>query len=373
MRANSSRQKCRTIVLNNSSSIPHSLVIRCGSLSLQRHSHCLVFLMRRLSSFFLKSHHFPYKTLSLPPRRPHMSSRPRKIVVVMGPTGCGKTKLSIDLISRFFPSSEIINSDKIQVYRGLDITTNKIPLPDRRNVRHHLLGDFDPSDSHPEFTPSDFRSAASQAVSQILARRRIPFIVGGSNSLIYALLANKFNPDCDVFTQADSAFCKEQRYECCFIYVDVALPVLNQYLIKRVDDMLESGMFEELAAYFASPESESVRESGLRKAIGVPEFEGYFRRFKGEGWRSGDDDVEKKEVYEEAVGAIKDNTCQLAKRQVEKILRLRDSAGWDLKRVETTPALRAAVDGAGGRRVAEIWERQVVEPSVKIVKHFLME
>ncbi|KAG6410346.1 hypothetical protein SASPL_128404 [Salvia splendens] len=293
-------------------------------------------------------------------------SSPQKIVVVMGPTGCGKTKLSIDLLSRFFPSSEIINSDKIQAYRGLDITTNKIPLSDRRNIRHHLLGHFTPSDSHPEFTPSDFRSAASAAISDILSRRRIPFLVGGSNSLIYALISNKFDPDTDVFSSSSSsAFCREQRYHCCFLHVDVALPVLNAYLDKRVDNMLGSGMFDELKAYFSSGESDSMSRSGQKKAIGVPEFEGYFRRFNEE-----EDDVE---AYEGAVGAIKDNTCQLAKRQVAKIQRLRECAGWDLKKVETTAALTAALEGASGRRVAEIWERQVLEPSVKIVKQFLME
>ncbi|KAK6157687.1 hypothetical protein DH2020_011935 [Rehmannia glutinosa] len=181
----------------------------------------------------------------------------KKIVVIMGPTGCGKTKLSIDLASRFFPSSEIINSDKIQVYRGLDITTNKLPLPERKNVRHHLLGEFDSSDSHPEFTPSDFRSSASKLISQITSRRRLPFVVGGSNSFIYALLAKKFNPEFDVFNESNSdsksVFCKELRYDCCFIWVDVSFPVLNQYLVRRVDDMLDSGMFEELAEYFENP------------------------------------------------------------------------------------------------------------------------
>ncbi|XP_041997309.1 adenylate isopentenyltransferase-like [Salvia splendens] len=311
--------------------------------------------LRRLPCLITKIHSPCSKSKSMSTTAP----RPQKIVVVMGPTGCGKTKLSIDLISRFFPSSEIINSDKIQAYRGLDITTNKIPLSDRRNIRHHLLGHFTPSDSHPEFTPSDFRSAASAAVSDILSRRRIPFLVGGSNSLIYAFISNKFNPDTDVFSSSSSAFCREQRYHCCFLHVDVALPVLNAYLVKRVDDMLDSGMFDELREYFSSGECDSVSQSGQKKAIGVPEFEGYFRRFK-------EDDVE---AYEGAVGAIKDNTCQLAKRQVAKIQRLRECAGWDLKKVETT----AAVEGAGGRRVAEIWERQVLEPSVKIVKQFLME
>ncbi|KAK4423560.1 Adenylate isopentenyltransferase [Sesamum alatum] len=294
--------------------------------------------------------------------------RHKKIVVIMGPTGCGKSKLSVDLASRFFPSSEIINSDKIQVYRGLDITTNKIPFPDRKNVPHHLLGEIESS----EFSPSDFRSSASLTISQILSRRKIPFIVGGSNSFIYALLAKKFNPEIDVFSESnsetDSVFCKELRYSCCFIWVDVSPPVLNQYLVKRVDDMLESGMLEELAEYFASPQSESASQCGLKKAIGVPEFQRYLKRYQD--WRS-EDDVEKMMAYEEAVRAIKDNTCQLAKRQLGKILRLRDGGGWELKRVEATESLRAAM--SGGRRVADMWERQVVEPSVKIVKRFLME
>ncbi|GFP85355.1 adenylate isopentenyltransferase, partial [Phtheirospermum japonicum] len=170
----------------------------------------------------------------------------KKVVVILGPTGCGKTKLSIDLASKAFPSSEIINSDKIQVYRGLDITTNKVPLPDRQNVPHHLLGEFDSSESHPEFTPSDFRSSASETVSDIISRDKLPFVAGGSNSFVYALLS-------------DSAFCRELRYECCFLWVDVSLPVLNQYIIKRVDDMLDAGM------------------RGLNRAIGVPEFERVFR------------------------------------------------------------------------------------------------
>ncbi|KAK6122283.1 hypothetical protein DH2020_043903 [Rehmannia glutinosa] len=297
----------------------------------------------------------------------------------MGPTGCGKSKLSVDLASRFFPSSEIINSDKIQVYRGLDITTNKILLQDRKNIPHHLLGDFDPSESHPEFTPSDFRSSASLAISHIVSRRKIPFVVGGSNSFVYALLAKKFDPEVDVFGESisdlDSVFCKEMRYACCFIWVDVSPPVLSEYLVKRVDDMLDSGMVEELAEYFADPGSGSVSQCGLKKAIGVPEFERYFLN-KGKDWRiseEDDGDVEKKRAYKEAVRAIKDNTCQLAKRQLGKILRLRDAAGWDLKRVDSTASLRAAMGGGGRRRVAEIWERQVVEPSVKIVKRFLMD
>ncbi|PSR72483.1 Adenylate isopentenyltransferase [Actinidia chinensis var. chinensis] len=304
----------------------------------------------------------------------------RKVVVIMGPTGCGKSRLSIDLATRFFPS-EIINSDKMQVYSGLDITTNKIPMRDRLGIPHHLLGQVDPS-CHRELSPSEFRSAADSKISDIVSRRKIPLVVGGSNSFIYAFAANRFDPESDVFRESKpDPICPELRYDCCFLWVDVSIPVLNQYLDKRVDDMLDSGMFNELEDYFANSdslrESDSVTRTGLRKAIGVPEFEPYFRTF---GRRTTDaspeEDPVRRGLYDEAVRAIKDNTCQLAERQVGKILRLRNS-GWDLRRLDATEAFTATMvvrgsDSAGGAP-SDVWERQVVEPSVKIVKRFLEE
>jgi adenylate isopentenyltransferase (cytokinin synthase) len=60
----------------------------------------------------------------------------------MGTTATGKSKLSIDLATHF--QGEIINSDKIQVYKGLDMLTNKISETERRGVPHHLLGFVEP-------------------------------------------------------------------------------------------------------------------------------------------------------------------------------------------------------------------------------------
>lgn len=310
----------------------------------------------------------------------HRRQKPKKLVVIMGPTGSGKSKLSVDLATRFFPNSEIINSDKIQVYRGLDIATNKISMHDRRGVPHHFLGEFNPDI---EFTASEFRSLGHKTIAQITSRRNLPFVVGGSNSFIYSLLAKRFDPEGDVFNDsgsANSVVCSELRYNCCFLWVDVSLPVLNQYLEERVDEMLESGMFEELAEYFAVEgysESDSVSQTGLRKAIGLPEFESYFKRV-GSRWRGAESeagaDVERKHLYEEAVKAIKDNTCKLAEKQLRKIQRLRD-AGWDLHKIDATEAFRAAMTmtSDSGERASENWEKLVVEPSVKIVKQFLME
>ncbi|KAK7275263.1 hypothetical protein RIF29_16373 [Crotalaria pallida] len=310
---------------------------------------------------------------------PRRHRRKEKVVVIMGATGTGKSRLSVDLATLSFPFSEIINSDKMQLYKGLDITTNKIPIEERNGVPHHLLGEFNPVNG--EITPSEFRRCAGKLVEDITSRRKLPIIVGGSNSLIHALLVEKFNPELNVLDEFappsqlnDQPELTRLRYECCFLWVDVSFQVLCDYLLKRVDEMLDSGMMEELAEFY-DPESDdlhcdSARRSGLRKAIGIAEFDSYFKEYPPQrGSWLGDDPV-RQGAYERAVRAIKDNTCQLAKRQIEKIMRLK-RAGWDLRRIDATAAFREVLDG--GERWSEIWEREVLEPSVKIVKRLLLE
>ncbi|KAL5194752.1 Adenylate isopentenyltransferase [Glycine soja] len=289
--------------------------------------------------------------------------RKDKVVVIMGATGSGKSRLSIDLAT-LFPSSEIINSDKMQVYRGLDITTNKIPPAQRRGVPHHLLGDVD-TDHHGEFSPADFRHRAADLIADITRRKNLPIVVGGSNSFVHALLVQNFDPHShsNVFQQ-QGLISSELRYMCCFLWVDIALPVLSQYLRDRVDDMLNSGMVDELAQFF---DQDAARRTGfgLRKAIGVPEFDRFFNKYPP-SMSQGDDPL-RESAYQEAVRAIKDNTCELAERQIGKIERLK-RAGWDLRRIDATEAFRGVLTSG-----SDVWERQVLEPSVKIVKRFLRE
>ncbi|CAI0552911.1 unnamed protein product [Linum tenue] len=303
----------------------------------------------------------------------------------MGATGCGKSKLSVDLATSCGVEAEIINSDKMQVYKGLDIATNKITIPERKGVRHHLLGDLDPADG--ELTAAEFRDAAGAAVSDIASRGKLPVVVGGSNSFIYSLLGDRVSP--------------QLRYDCCFLWIDVAFPVLCDYLCRRVDEMVETGMMEEMAEFYSS-ESWAGRV-GLLKTIGVPELEWYYKMGNFESNKNN------RSVYEDAVRKIKENTCRLAERQVGKIVRLK-SGGWDLHRVDATDVFRerlraadeaaaeaaaeeeeemevvmaaAAECGSGGarrksrkkrrRQWAEVWEKEVMDPSVKIVKRFLEE
>ncbi|KAK1399001.1 Adenylate isopentenyltransferase 3, chloroplastic [Heracleum sosnowskyi] len=118
------------------------------------------------------------------------SSRPpkEKVVVVMGATGTGKSKLSIDLATRL--SGEVVNSDKMQVYEGLDIITNKITEEEACDVPHHLFGIIDPN---VDFTSTNFCSMASLAIRSIAGRRKLPIIVGGSNSFIEALVEDEIH------------------------------------------------------------------------------------------------------------------------------------------------------------------------------------
>ncbi|XP_047158584.1 tRNA dimethylallyltransferase 2 [Vigna umbellata] len=107
-----------------------------------------------------------------------------KVVVIMGPTASGKSKLAVDLASQF--PIEVINADSMQVYRGLDVLANKLPLSHQNGVTHHLLGTVSPNE---EFTAKAFRDSAIPIIDDIVARNHLPVIVGGTNYYIQALVS----------------------------------------------------------------------------------------------------------------------------------------------------------------------------------------
>lgn len=107
------------------------------------------------------------------------------VVVILGATGAGKSRLAIDLACKF--SGEVINADSMQVYKGLDILTNKVPLQERREIPHHLLGLVEPNE---EFTVKQFRDLAIAIIDDILLREKLPIVVGGTNYYIQALVSS---------------------------------------------------------------------------------------------------------------------------------------------------------------------------------------
>lgn len=118
------------------------------------------------------------------PKSPNVKHK-QKVVVIMGATGSGKSRLAIDLAQRF--PAEILNADSMQVYEGLDIVTNKVPIDERKGILHHLLGTIN---ANVNFTSEDFCAMAIPIIDSIISRKHLPIIVGGSNSFIQALVCS---------------------------------------------------------------------------------------------------------------------------------------------------------------------------------------
>lgn len=107
---------------------------------------------------------------------------------LLGPTAGGKSRLALDLAARL--PVEIVSVDSAQVYRGLDIGTAKPSPEERRRVPHHLIDVLDPDE---RYSAGRFRTDALAAVADILARGRVPLLVGGT-MLYYRALAAGLDP-----------------------------------------------------------------------------------------------------------------------------------------------------------------------------------
>lgn len=382
-----------------------------------------------------------------------MTTAKKKVVVVMGATGTGKSRLAIDL-AEHFAGVEIINADSMQVYRGLDVLTNKVPLSERIGVPHHLLGTIDAST---EFTSKDFRDVAIHIIDDILSRGCLPVIVGGTNYYIQALVspylvddvvenmaagfgnslpdgididsissasafellkeidpiaANRIHPNdhrklhryltvyassgvlpsslfhgnrAEKWGRADNF-----RYTCCFIWLDASLSVLDRYVNTRVDCMIDAGMLNEVFDIY-KPKSDYTR--GMKQAIGVREFEEFFRAYSLNNealYASASNgnidvlnsvnkthtsklkfadilhskDIRLRTLLVEAIDKFKANTRKLIRRQRRRLNHLKADFGWNMKYIDGT---KSFCDETG-----ESWSACVLEPCVQIVRTFLL-
>lgn len=106
-----------------------------------------------------------------------------KIIVIAGPTASGKTSLSIELAKRI--NGEIISSDSMQIYKEMNIGTAKPTVEEMSGILHHLI-DFVPPDKR--YSVAEFKKDAEIKIAEILERKKIPIIVGGTGLYIDALI-----------------------------------------------------------------------------------------------------------------------------------------------------------------------------------------
>lgn len=116
-----------------------------------------------------------------------MEPEAKNLLLILGPTGAGKSNTAIKLAKKF--NGEIINCDSMQVYKGFDIGTDKIPFEKRENIPHHLLDIVSPST---QFTAADFAKLALKAAESILEKKKLPIITGGTGLYFKALLDGLF-------------------------------------------------------------------------------------------------------------------------------------------------------------------------------------
>ena len=109
-----------------------------------------------------------------------------KLVVITGPTASGKTALGVMLAQRL--GGEVVSADSMQIYRGMDIGTAKPTPEEMQGVPHHMIDIADPTEN---YSVSRYAAEATACVDDILARRKLPIVVGGTGLYIDSLIAGR--------------------------------------------------------------------------------------------------------------------------------------------------------------------------------------
>lgn len=113
-----------------------------------------------------------------------------RILAIVGPTASGKSDLAVQAAELF--NGEVVSADSRQVYRGLDLGTGKMNREEMRGVPHHLIDVADPTDT---FTVTDFKAQAEKAITEIVARGKLPIICGGTGLYVDTLINNLEIPE----------------------------------------------------------------------------------------------------------------------------------------------------------------------------------
>lgn len=234
------------------------------------------------------------------------------IIVIAGPTGVGKTKLSIELAKKL--NGEIINADSTQIFKELNIATAKVTNKEMENVPHHLI---DIKEITENYTVCDYQKDARKKIKEIEARGHIPILVGGTGLYIKAALYDyefqeetnyktdysnftkeelyeellKVDPNTEIhmnnrkrveraldyFKENHQPFSSKEHtnqllYDTIFIGLTTDREILYERINTRVEEMLKQGLLEEAKKIYQS----MIRTKAVMTPIGYKELFEYF-------------------------------------------------------------------------------------------------
>lgn len=260
----------------------------------------------------------------------------QKIIVITGPTGVGKTRLSIELAKKY--DGEIINGDAIQVYRGLDIGSAKVTQDEMEGIRHHL---FSIREVDEDYSIYNYQEDCRQTISDIQGRGKTVIIVGGTGLYIksalfnYTLEENNSNQEEYIGISTEELYRRLKKldkdiqidennrrrviralnyymengksisennqgnvllYDTVFVGLTAKREELYERINNRVDKMVNEGLMGEVKSFY----DRDIRSKPLLAGIGYKEL---YRYYDGEI------------TLDEAIDLIKRNSRRYAKRQ----------------------------------------------------------
>lgn len=160
----------------------------------------------------------------------------KDIIVIVGPTGVGKTKLSIELAKRL--DAEIINGDSVAIYKRLDIGSAKPTLEERNEVVHHLVDIKDVNDSYSVY---DYQKDVRKLIKKITDRGKRVIIVGGSGLYIKAALYNYQFTEGTIYNDYEDLTNEDIMEKLKLYYSDINIHINNRKRLIRLLNKYENG------------------------------------------------------------------------------------------------------------------------------------
>lgn len=205
------------------------------------------------------------------------------IYVIIGPTGVGKTKLSIMLAKKI--NAEIINADSMQIYKELNIGVAKITEKEKENIPHHM---FDIVSVNDDYSVFNYQQMGRNLIEKLQKENKNIIIVGGTGLYIKALLYD--------YTFDNKENKNKKLYDFKIIGLTRDRKILYENIDKRVDIMFDMGLEQEVRTLY----DKKINTRALKTAIGYKELYDYF---------------DGKITKEEGIEKIKQSSRRYAKRQ----------------------------------------------------------